>query len=282
MNPVLRSMRLGVARGWIEFNQLLRSPQDMIWTIMISAIFILVLWFQRDAKVDGMSLSLLTLPSLLGMSIAFGGFAGTAGTIAADREDGTLLRAKAIPQGMVAYFVSRIVTVILSTLLSLTILFIPSVLLIDGLTGIGMVDVLTFFWLFFLGLMATAPIGAIIGAIVKTAGSGFGLTFLPMSALVAISGIFYPFSAVVGWLQVVAQIFPVYWLGLGARSVFLPDSAALAEIGGSWRGLETFVVLAIWAVIGLVFAPRILRRAARRVSGSDMQARKEQVMQRGY
>lgn len=282
MNPILRASRLGLSRGWIEFKQYLHSPQEMIWTVMISAIFLAVLWFQRNSDIEGVSLALLTLPSLLGMSIANGGFVGAAGALSYDREDGTLLRAKAIPQGMVGYLVARIVYVTLTTVVSLLVLFVPSVFLIDGLLDVGINGLITFLWLFLLGLLATAPWGAIIGSLVKSSSSGFGLTFLPLAGLVAISGIFYPITALAGWLQTAAQVFPIYWLGLGARSVFLPDSAAVAELGGTWRTGQTVVVLTIWAAVGLLIAPRILRRMARRESGSTMEARKQQVIQRGY
>lgn len=282
MNPVVHAIRLGFARSVIEFKQYLRSPQEMIWTIMMSVIFLIVLWFQRNSNVEGVSLALLSLPGLLGMLIAQGGFSGTAGQLSYDREDGTLLRAKAIPQGMIGYLVSRILYIVYSTLVSLVILFIPSLFIVDGLLNVGWGGALTFVWLFVLGFLATAPWGAVIGSLVKSSSSGFGLTFLPLAALVAISGIFYPISALAGWLQTVAQAFPVYWLGLGSRSVFLPDSAAAAEIGGSWRPGQTIVVLAIWAIVGFFIAPRILRRMAQRESGSNMEARKQQVIQRGY
>lgn len=282
MNPVVRAARLGLARGWIEFKQYLRNPQEMIWTIMISGIFLVVLWFQRENNVEGMSLALLTVPSLLGMLIANGGFAGAAGVLSYDREDGTLLRAKAVPQGMVGYLVSRVVYVVLSTIVSLIVVFVPSLFFVSGLLNIGATGALLFGAIFLLGLLATAPWGAIIGSLVKSSSSGFGLTFLPLAGIVAISGIFYPITALAGWVQVIAQIFPVYWMGLGVRAAFLPDSAAAAEIGGSWRLGEAFLILAAWAIVGLIITPRILRRMAQRESGASMESRKQQVMQRGY
>jgi ABC-2 type transport system permease protein len=72
----------------------------------------------------------------------------------------------------------------------------------------------------------------------------------------------------------------MYWLGLGMRSALLPDSAVIVELGGSWRQLATIAVLGAWAVLGLLVAPIVLRRMARRESGSRVAERREQLLQR--
>jgi ABC-2 type transport system permease protein len=72
-----------------------------------------------------------------------------------------------------------------------------------------------------------------------------GLVMLPILGLAAISGIFYPISSLPQWLQEIAQMFPMYWLGLGMRSALLPDPAVVAEIAQSWHHLETLGVLAV-------------------------------------
>jgi ABC-2 type transport system permease protein len=82
------------------------------------------------------------------------------------------------------------------------------------------------------------------------------------------------------WVQDIAQVFPMYWLGLGMRSALLPDSAIVAEIGRSWRPVPTLAVLVAWAVIGLALAPVLLRRMAQRESGSSVAERREKAMQR--
>jgi ABC-2 type transport system permease protein len=64
------------------------------------------------------------------------------------------------------------------------------------------------------------------------------------------------------------------------RSALLPDSAVVVEIGQSWRPWATLGVLGVWAVIGLVLAPILLRRMARRESGSSVAARRERALQR--
>jgi hypothetical protein len=103
---------------------------------------------------------------------------------------------------------------------------------------------------------------------------------LLVMGLIAISGIFYPITTLPWWLQWIAEVFPIYWLGLGMRSAFLPATAAGVEIGASWRPLQTAVVLGAWAAAGLILAPIILGRMARRESGSRLAARREKTLQR--
>lgn len=280
MNAVPLTVRLGIGRGLIEFRQMLTSRQDMAYVVVINSLFLLVLFLQYDSQIGGVSLAALTLPSLIGMIVVFGGVLDTATKLVVEREDGTLLRAKATPGGMIGYLVARITLTAIGSLLNLLILLVPSLVLLDELRGVGVAGWLTLVLVLALALLATLPWGAVIGSVVRTPGGTFGLTFLPLSGLVAISGIFYPITAIPGWLQGVAQVFPVYWAGLGVRSALLPDSAAAVELYESWRSLETFGVLALWAAAGLLVAPRLLRRMARRESGSAVAQRRQQVLQR--
>ena len=281
MNPTLNAVRLGAVRGWIEFKiYYLKDLQGLVGTGILAFLLAGVLWFERATSIKGVSLALLTLPGLLAMLIANEGFSDVARFLSAHREDGTLLRAKAIPQGMLGYLLARVVVTILATIFILAPVLILSLFVVPGLANLDGARLLVFLWVLALGLLATAPMGAVIGSLVKSSGAGFGLTFFPLIALVAISGIFYPIRALPVWVQWIAQIFPVYWLGLGLRSVFSPQAAAALEIGGSFRPLATFLVLAAWAVVGLLLAPPTLRRMARRTSGSEMEAGKQRSMRR--
>jgi ABC-2 type transport system permease protein len=130
-----------------------------------------------------------------------------------------------------------------------------------------------------LGLLATLPLGILIGSLVPSAQKVGSWGMLPIMILAGISGIFFPVQGLWTWVQVVAQVFPMYWLGLGMRSAFLPDAATAIEIGASWRPLWTVAVLTAWAVAGALVAPRVLRRMARRASGAGMQSAREQAAQ---
>jgi ABC-2 type transport system permease protein len=280
MSGASTTLRTGVARGRIELQQTLTTPLDL-WTYLFPAIIVLAtVFFMRGADVPGTTFSLgaSTLPGFVGMNIAFSGLVTIAQLLLAEREDGTLLRAKAVPNGMGGYLVGKIVLVGGMTLISLVIQLVPSLFLVEGLE-LGVNGWLTLLWLLPLGLVATMPMGAVLGSIFENPRS-MGLIMFGLFGLVAISGIFYPVTALPGWLQGVGQAFPIYWLGLGTRSAFLPDAMAAVEIGGSWRHLETVGVLGLWAVLGLALAPVVLRRMARRESGSVVAARREKAMSR--
>lgn len=274
--------RLGLSRGWREFRQSLTSLQDLFWYVFLAGAFVVVLLFQRHSTVKGTDISLAfsVLPGILGLMVALGGLQGAAGALAVEREDGTLLRAKAIPNGIVGYLTGRIVSVSLGALLGLVMILIPGLFLLPGLARTGLAGWLTFLWVVALGLLATLPYGAIVGSLAKSPQSVLAVVMLPVMAVTAISGIFYPSYALPGWVQGIAQVFPIYWLGLGMRSAFLPDAAVAAEIGASWRHLETLAVLGVWAVIGLGIAPMVLGRMARKESGSAVNARRRQALQR--
>ena len=49
-----------------------------------------------------------------------------------------------------------------------------------------------------------------------------------------ISGVFFVYSDLPAWMQHVGAVFPLKWIAQGMRSVFLPDSFAVA--GGRRRG----------------------------------------------
>lgn len=281
MSIPVTAIRAGLARGRIEFRHTVTNFSD-VWAYAFPAVGVLIaLFFTSGAHVPGTTFSLGSniLPGVLGMNIAFAGLMNLSQQLVVEREDGTLLRAKAVPNGMVGYLVGKVTQVSAMAIASCLIVFVPGLFLVHGLALDGVGSWLTLAWVLLIGLLATMPLGAIIGSLFSNP-RNIGLVMLPIMGLTATSGIFYPLSQFPVWLQWVGQMFPVYWLGLGMRSALLPDAMAAAEIGGSWHHLATFGVLGAWAVAGLVVAPIVLRRMARRESGSSVAARREQAMQR--
>ncbi|MFD3510671.1 ABC transporter permease [Nocardia sp. NPDC058666] len=275
-------IRTGINRGLIELRQAYSSPVDLLGQFLTPAITLLVLFLLRNTMYDdsGLSVAELAVPGLLSTIISFNGMYALLNVLVQDREDGTLLRAKAVPKGMVGYFVGKIVTTTGAVLAQLAIVLGVSMVIIGGFSISSLGALATFTWVVVLGLLAVLPLGAILGSVLD-ARTGFLLT-MPLMAVIAISGIFYPITAMPGWLQGLAQVFPIYWLGLGMRSALLPADAVAIELDQSWRHLETVAVLGIWAAVGLLLAPMVLRRMAGHESGSTMAARRDKAMQRAF
>jgi ABC-2 type transport system permease protein len=281
MSPISHAIKSGLNRGWTEFKLSLQSPQDQSFYLFTSGLVLVYLWFNRNNEIEGTTLSYPTvvLPSMLGALLVFSLIIGPAYALAMEREDGTLLRAKAVPHGVVGHVTGHVVLNVLSILPSFLVILVPSAFLFPGLMQNGAEGWLTVAWVTLLGLWATLPIGIIIGSLAPSVQKVGTWGMLPVLALVGISGIFFPIQDLWGWVQVVAQIFPMYWVGLGMRSAFLPDAAAAFEIAGSWRTLETALVLSAWAVASSLVAPVVVRRMARRQSGSQVEAAREQALQ---
>jgi ABC-2 type transport system permease protein len=275
----------GLSRGWTETRQNLTETAYVIGHAIPPVMYIAVLLFMNwkvQKTLPGTDFSVVTmvLPSLLGMTIAFGGLSGPATAITADREDGTLLRAKATPNGMLGYLVGKIVMFALTTLLSIIAIVIPGIIVVDDM----ILDArawLLLAMIFVVGMVSTVPIGVAVGSLMR---SSLQATLVPLAwtVIMGVSGIFFPITILPTWLQWVAQAFPVYWLGLGVRSAMLPAAAVAGEIGQSWRTAEMFAVLGVWAVVGLLLAPILLRRMARHQSGSALAKVRERYMTKGY
>ena len=67
------------------------------------------------------------------MTVGFNGLATLGGILTVDREDGTLLRAKATPNGMTGYLIGKVVTVSGTILIGVVITLIAGLFLFSGL-----------------------------------------------------------------------------------------------------------------------------------------------------
>ncbi|MDA1360655.1 ABC transporter permease [Glycomyces luteolus] len=278
MNTALHEYKTGWKRGLIETRISLTSVSDLMGYLMPMAIAVLVLVFMRGAEFEGAPVSLgsMNMPSLIGMNVVFGGIMGIVGTLSMDRTNGTLLRAKSMPGGMTGYLIGHVVSTAMFVLASVAVMLAAGLVLFDELDFDSPDRWLLFLAVVVMGIVTTLPLGAVLGALVNNP-KNMGLVMLPVMGSVAISGIFYPITALPDWLQAIGQAFPMYWMGLGMRHAMLPDAMAAVEIGGEWRTVTMFAVLAAWAVASLALAPKLLRRMARRESGSAVAERRAEM-----
>src|SRR5690606_36396431 len=166
------------------------------------------------------------LPGALAAMIVFGSVVGPAFQLVVEREDGTLLRAKAAPHGLKGYVTGQVVLNALGLLPMAMLLLIPSAIFIDGLGSRGVSAWLAAGGILAAGTLALLPLGFIIGSIARKPSHVTTWGILPVIAVSAISGIFSPITSLWGWVQGLAQVFPMYWLGHALRWAFLPADAA--------------------------------------------------------
>jgi ABC-2 type transport system permease protein len=282
MNPTLVAARAGLSRGWIEFKQTLTTPGDLSTILITTGGLLAAMIWTRHTHLPGTQFSLGTtmLASVLALNVGYYGVVNMGDLIVVEREDGTLLRAKAIPNGMLGYLLGKVVNISGQIAFVAAVTLLVGAFLFTGLTIGSPGSWLTLAWVLVLGLLALLPVGAVLGSLFPSQRSAGPVWLLGLSGVTAISGIFYPITHLPTVLQWTGQVFPIYWLGLGMRSALLPNALAAVEVGHSWRHLATFGVLSAWAVAGLVLAPVVLRRMARRESGSTVAARREKVMRR--
>jgi ABC-2 type transport system permease protein len=282
VNARRHAIVVGLRRGWTEFVLSVRSSQDQSFYLFMGVALLGYLWLNRDSTVDGSTLPFVAfaMPSLLGGLVVFGAVMGPASALALERQDGTLLRSRLVPHGMTGYVAGQLTLQVLSVVPLLGVVLVPSALLFDGVMWRGADGWLIVVVAIALGLFATLPIGMVLGAVIPGGPQKLGLyAMLPLSIMVGISGIFVPVTALWGWVQVLAQSLPMYWLGHLMRWAFLPEGSAMLEAGGAFRPVVAVLVLVAWGVVGTLLAPPTLRRMSRRQSGSQVAAARDDAAQ---
>lgn len=254
-----------------------------IGTIIFSLVMLAIVWLLRDAdfRQGQVAASVYLMGGFLAFGVVAAAVIGVASELQYERDDGTLLRAKGVPHGMTGHLIAKLMAAPLDAILPLlpavlgVSLLVPGVMP-DSLTGWGLLVLV-----FLLAVAAMLPWGAVLGSAFRTM-LGLGFAMMGVYALAALSGVFYPIA---GWpapIQAIAQATPLYWIGHAVRSVLLPAEAAVGEVGGEFRLALALLVLVGWAVVGLLLAPVLLRRMARRQSGSAVAAARDRVLSKGY
>ncbi len=281
MDVRVRAFMIGVRRGWHEFVIGLRSPQDQSFYVLMGLGVLTLLWFNRDDVLEGTTLTVpqVALPSLLAGVVMFSIVIGPAYALALEREDGTLLRSRVAPYGLHGYLTGVGVLTVLSLVPLLVIVLAGSAILFDGVVpadawrwGLTVLVLL-------LGILSNLPLGFAIGSLVPRIQQVTTWGMLPIIGLAWISGIFGEMAQLWGWVQVVAQLFPLYWLGHLMRYAFLPEAAVVGELTGIWRIGWGIAVLTIWTVVGSVLASLLVRRMSRRQSGAAVAEARDQAAQ---
>ncbi|GEB50191.1 hypothetical protein SCA03_27420 [Streptomyces cacaoi] len=274
--------RTGLLRGVIELRLLLRNPKEMSGHLLNVAIALPIAAY-ISGKVPGTStpISHLVIAGFAAYLLFQIGLVTLPQMLVTEREEGVLLRLRATPRGIPAYLVAKCLLILGMALGNLVLLIGAGALLVDGPLPHGPGDWLTLLWVTTLGLLAVVPLGAAIGAVLPNPREALALIMLPTMGLLVTSGAVFPITALPTAVQQVASAFPLKWMAQGLRSALLPDAARAGEPAGAWELPMVALVLTGWAVLGFLLAIPLLRRAARRESGSRLTARQDKAAQSG-
>lgn len=129
----MTAVRAGFQRGRVEVRQIVTSADVLGW-LWPSILAMIVLYVLSDRTVPGTRFSLgsQSVAGFLGVNMLYTGMLGLSVALTVEREDGTLLRMKATPNGMLSYLVGKVVGQTGLTVVFLLVILAPSAYLFDG------------------------------------------------------------------------------------------------------------------------------------------------------
>lgn len=251
------AVAIGADRTLLELKMYFREKEavffSFLFPILMLTLFAVVFAGSYDGptKADGVKSAQFFLPGMIAAGIVLTSFQATALSVATERDDGSLKRLRSTPMPAVSFFLGK-VGLVISTSLAQT-----AILLLVARFAFGVPlpsdgdRWLTFAWVFVLGVASGTVLGIAYSSLASARSAGT-VVIGPVLILQFISGVYLPFQDIPGWLKDIASVFPLKWVAQGMRSVFLPESWGVLEMGGGWEHGRTALVLAAWFVGSLV------------------------------
>jgi ABC-2 type transport system permease protein len=251
---------LGLARTVIEVKQFFRQRDSLIFTFAFPVLMLFIFGsvFSDDIA-PGVSFTQYFAAGMVASGVVLSSFQSLAISIAIERDDGTLKRLRGTPMPATSYFLGKIGLVLVTSVIQTAILLVLGALLFDLKLPTDPELWLRFAWVFVLGVSAGTVLGIAYSSVPRSASSAAAVVSPVVIVLQFISGVFFVFTQLPGWMQEIGSIFPLKWLAQGMRSVFLPASFETTEASGSWQLTHTALILALWTVVGLVQCLRTFR-----------------------
>jgi ABC-2 type transport system permease protein len=257
---------LGWSRGVAETRMFFREKEAVIFTFAFPIILLVIFGSIFGGNLEGtpITVSQLYTAGLIGAGVMSASFQNLGIGIAVDRDDGTLKRLAGTPLPRSAYFIGKILNVLVVALLEV------AILLAIGVVAYGLalpsepLRWVTFAWVFLLGITGSALLGIAVSSLPRSARSATAVISMPFVVLQFISGVFIPMTQLPDWLIDISAFFPLRWMCQGFRSVFLGDAGAALEMTKSYELDRVALILGAWVVGGLVLCLTTFRWKSRR------------------
>jgi ABC-2 type transport system permease protein len=259
--PLPSTLQVGLARTKLEVREFFREREALIFTFFFPIIFLAIFSavFGDTDFGQGVNAATYFTPGMIASGIFLSSFQSLAISIALERDEGLLKRLRGTPMPPQAYFIGKIGQVLVTSIAQIALLLAISGLLLGVDLPTEPSKWLDFVWIFVLGTASGSVLG-IAFSVVRKSGKAASAVVTPVVLLLQfMSGVYFVYSSLPGWMRGVASVFPLKWLASGMRSVFLPDSFVQTEPGQDWHLGLGAIVLLVWLVVGLIVAQRVFR-----------------------
>jgi ABC-2 type transport system permease protein len=249
----MNTLRLGLLRGGLEIKQFLRSRESVVFTLAFPLILLTVFGAVFGGEIaPGVTFTQYFAAGMIAAGLLSTGFQSLAIQIPMEREKGILKRLRGTPMPRAAYFIGKVVMVLVIGLVETVLLVTVAALFFDVQLPATGEKWLTFAWVALLGISACTLCGIAFSSLARSGRSGPAVVTPVAIVLQFISGVFFQYTSLPSWMRGIASVFPLKWMTQGMRSVFLPDSFAAREPSGAWQHGTIALVLGAWVVAGLV------------------------------
>ncbi|MFY1636598.1 ABC transporter permease [Solwaraspora sp. WMMB335] len=256
---------LGLRQGRLEIRQFLRSRESVVFTMAFPVLMILIFASIFTGEItDGVRFTQYFVTGMIATGLMTVGFQSLAIQIPIERDRGVLKRLRGTPMPKWVYFAGKVIMVAVIGVAETVLLLAVATMLF----GLQLPDTATKWftlgWVSVLGITACTLCGIAFSSLAHSGRSASAVATPVSLVLQFISGVFFVFTSLPGWMQQVAALFPLKWMCQGLRSVFLPEAFATQEPGGSFELGRVALVLAVWCVIGLVLCLTTFRWTTKR------------------
>jgi len=249
----------------VELKQFFRNTESAVFTFSLPVVMLVIFAAIFNYSLDGppgtepLSFRQYFLAGMIASGIMSSTFNNLAVSIAMEQHEGLLKRLAGTPLPRTAYFGGKVAMATIVAVIQTAIMLVVGVVFFGLALPADLVHWCAFAGVLGMGVASCCLIGIAYTRLIPNARSAPAIVTPFYLILQFISGVFFTFDQVPGFMQGIASIFPLRWMALGLRYAFLPDWFKTQETGGSWNLLGVFLVLAAWLVVGFVASLRFFR-----------------------